>query len=342
MSRTETIREWLQQVLHGTEYQLQELVGDASQRRYLRLSAAGQRCIVMDAPPGLEDIGSFLRISRKLAAVGLNVPQVLASAEAQGLALLSDLGDALYLRVLQDAPGVDSSAVDAQPPALTERLYGDAIAALWHMQSRCGSDGLEHYSETLLHQEMCLFGDWLLDTHLRLGSGTRWRRELAPVFRLLLESACEQPQVFVHRDYHARNLMYVPGSNPGILDYQDAVYGPISYDLVSLLKDCYIDWPRAFQHHWLRVYLRQLRQSGTGDEWARIAWGKWLRWFDLMGVQRHLKASGVFARLYHRDGKPAYLDDIPRTLGYIVALQSDYPELEGLCRLLREQVLPRL
>lgn len=292
---------------------------DASFRRYFRATAGKDSYIVMDAPPGQEDTAPFIRVARRFADIGLNVPKILAEDTARGFLLLSDLGDQTYLQALT-AESV-------------EGLYADAMEALVVLQAGTGSEPgfLPRYDRQLLLDEMALFPAWLLEKHLGLGLDHDQREALDKVFACLADNALAQPAVWVHRDYHSRNLMVMPGQNPGILDFQDAVTGPVTYDLVSLLRDCYIDWPQEQVETWVRRYQRLALEAGlplTDDQ------QEFLRWFDLMGVQRHLKAAGIFARLYHRDGKAGYLGDIPRTIGYIAMLRDRYPELQPLIELI--------
>ena len=238
--REQQYRQWLRQVLHGAEHELHALPGDASFRRYIRVRTAEQHCILMDAPPEREDCRPFLRVSRKLAEAGLNVPQVLAEDAERGFVLLSDLGDSLYLDCLNEKTA--------------DRLYADALQAV-HKMRRLTPTTFPHMTKPLLRKEMHLFTDWLLDRHCGLGDAESLRGRLEPVFALLVDNALQQPQAFVHRDYHSRNLMQTPGNNPGILDYQDAVRGPVTYDPVSLLKDCYVRWPRERVREWWDGFL---------------------------------------------------------------------------------------
>ena len=242
--------------------------------------------------------------------------------------MLTDLGSQLYLAALDSVQA--------------ENLYGDALDALARIQTS-STDGLPLYDHQLLHREMNLFTDWLLGKQVNLSLDAIENTSLENCFELLSAAALSQPQVFVHRDYHSRNLMVVPKNNPGILDFQDAVKGPVTYDLVSLLRDCYIAWPRERVHRWVHDYYIRI-QRNTNIQ-AGILEGideaQFLRWFDWMGIQRHLKASGIFARLSHRDGKSGYLKDIPRTLSYIVEVAADYPELATLYKLVSERVLPQ-
>jgi len=280
----------------------------------------------MDAPPDREDCRPFVYISRLLRDLGLHVPEILAEDTAQGFLLLSDLGSRLYLDELNEAN--------------VDRLYGDALGALATLQGCGPADGrLPRYDRKLLLAEMSLFRDWLLGTHLEMTLNDSERQRLEESFELLVANALEQPVVCVHRDFHSRNLMVSDHHNPGILDYQDAVIGPVTYDLVSLLRDCYIDWPRSRVEGWALGYYELARQTGILRPGDADETG-FLRWFDLMGVQRHLKAAGIFARLNHRDGKPGYLADIPRTLGYVQAVCQRYPELADLARI-TERALAR-
>ncbi len=324
--RVEQLVRWLRQDLGLPELHLQPASADASFRRYFRLAFDdGETRIVMDAPPEKEDSRPFVTIGRRLRDIGLNVPEIHAEDLSQGFLLLGDLGTTSYLEALDETT--------------VERLYGDALGALAALQA-CGpgEEELPPYDRALLLREMELFRDWLLGRHLGLEPTGAEAKLLEETFERLIENALEQPRVCVHRDYHSRNLMVSP-HNPGILDFQDAVHGPITYDLVSLLRDCYIDWPRGQVEEWAMGYHELALDHGLlrdRDE------ARFLRWFDLMGVQRHLKASGIFARLNHRDGKEGYLKDIPRTLGYITQVAENYPELAGLKALIEERVLPNL
>lgn len=295
---------------------------DASFRRYFRVRlASGQSYIVMDAPPDKEDSRPYIEVARRFRALGLNVPEVLAQDLAQGFLLITDLGAQSYLEALND------ESVD--------RLYGDALAALVVLQAGIFTDSsfLPPYNVALLQREMELFREWYLGRHLGLTLSSTQHAILDRSFAALTESALGQPQVWVHRDYHSRNLMVYPGHNPGILDFQDAVTGPATYDLVSLLRDCYIAWPRARVEEWAKRYYALALQSGVPVYDDAV---QFLRAFDLMGVQRHLKAIGIFARLNHRDGKPGYLNDIPRTMGYVLEVSARYPVLQPLQQMLQQ------
>jgi N-acetylmuramate 1-kinase len=325
--RRETLQNWARQQLGWPHARIVPASADASFRRYFRIRDNGGSYILMDAPPGQEDCAPFVHVTRLFLELGLHVPEILAEDTARGFLLLSDLGSRLYLDELDD------SNVD--------RLYGDALGALATLQS-CGpgDSQLPPYDHRLLMQEMSLFPDWLLGAHLNMVPDDSGLEQLHQVFEQLADNALQQPAVCVHRDFHSRNLMISDYHNPGILDYQDAVIGPMTYDLVSLLRDCYISWPRLRVERWALGYFELAGQTGILRQ-GQVDERTFLRWFDWMGVQRHLKAAGIFARLNHRDGKPGYLGDIPRTLRYVREVCADYPELDYLGAL-TGQVLERL
>jgi len=321
--RLQQLQQWLQVHLElHDQPPLVALTNDASFRRYFRVTANGVSYAVMDAPPDKEDCTPYVKVAHYLRASGLNAPTIIASDLTQGFLLLTDLGSQLYLTALDETQA--------------DTLYQDALSALLVMQQIPSGD-LPLYDHRLLHNEMDLFTHWLLGKHLNLSLSTTEKTALATIFELLSANALTQPQVFVHRDYHSRNLMVVPQHNPGILDFQDAVKGAITYDLVSLLRDCYIAWPLAQVHDWAHRYYQMAKNAKIIENVDEM---QFLCWFDWMGVQRHLKASGIFARLYHRDGKDGYLKDIPRTLNYIVGVSRNYPELMPLGEFISQRVLP--
>lgn len=282
----------------------------------------------MDAPPDREDSRPFVDVARCLQRIGVNAPRIVAADLDLGFLLLTDLGSLSYLTALK------------REPARADRLYGDALAALARIQEqgRTQQSGLPPYDEALLSFELSLFRDWLCGRHLGIELTGAEEAAWNACCAILVENALQQPCVFVHRDYHSRNLMVTDTNNPGILDFQDAVEGPLTYDLVSLLKDCYIRWPEERVRAWALGYFSTLdaavHDGMDADEFMRA--------FELMGVQRHLKAAGIFARLCHRDGKAAYLLDVPRTLSYVVEVAPRHPALKFLARLIAERVLPRL
>jgi len=270
----------------------------------------------------------FVRVAGFLEAMQLNAPRIVEANLDDGFLLLTDLGTHQYLDILlHDA-------------AAAPQLYADALNALLAMQRRGSAyqSQLPPYNEKLLRFELSLFHDWLCGTHLDIAFNDEQERAWQECCNTLVANALDQPQVFVHRDYHSRNLMQTAIDNPGILDFQDAVEGPLTYDLVSLLKDCYMQWPAAQVWQWALDFYRGL--DSTMRE--RVDEVQFRRYFELMGVQRHLKAAGIFARLNHRDGKPGYMADIPRTLSYIVELGPRYAELGPLIDLIESRVLPGL
>jgi aminoglycoside/choline kinase family phosphotransferase len=323
--RYESMRLWAAELLGSDDFELRPASSDASFRRYWRLFHGGTTSIVMDAPPALEDCGRFADLSQRFRQVGLSTPAILGEDRPNGFLMLTDFGDRIYLRELCD------NNVD--------RLYGDALESLAIIQARGPVEGLPSYDAPFLRRELDLFRDWFLASLPGFSLAPAESDALAEVNDRLVASALEQPRVCVHRDYHSRNLMLIDAGNPGILDFQDAVVGPVTYDLVSLLRDCYIAWPPEQVTDWAARYFHLARQSGIVQE---SDLGRFLRWLDLMGVQRHLKACGIFARLHRRDGKPHYLADIPRTLAYVREVSGRYPELSALSRLLDERVLPCL
>lgn len=301
---------------------------DASFRRYFRLHAGDTSFIAMDAPPENEDCVPFLRVAGYLESMQLQAPRVVEANVDDGFLLLTDLGDRQYLHEL------------LENPASVAELYGDALGALLLMQRRGAAfqAQLPPYGEARLRRELSLFHDWLCGAHLELALDAAEEREWQRCCDLLVSNALDQPQVFVHRDYHSRNLMVTGQGNPGILDFQDAVEGPLTYDLVSLLKDCYVKWPADQVWQWALEFYGKLEASMR----AQVDEQLFRRYFELTGVQRHLKAAGIFTRLNHRDGKAGFMQDIPRTLSYIVDLGPHYAELEFLVELIEKRVLPGL
>lgn len=318
--RQRQLHHWLERQLRHDRIELRPASADASFRRYFRVTTPEGVWVAMDAPPDKEDIGPFLHVAARLLEHGLHAPAIHAADEQLGFMLLEDLGATHFLARLE--------------PGNADALYGDALAALLHMQT-VDTDGLPVYDGERLRQEMDLFPHWYLGTHLGVDLNDGQLAGLERVFQRLVDNALAQEQVFVHRDFHSRNLMLCERNNPGIIDFQDAVRGPVTYDLVSLLRDCYIAWPRARVEAWVADYHRRLRAAGLTD----ATFDTFLRWFDLMGIQRHLKAIGIFARLNHRDGKPGYLDDIPRTLGYVAEVSRRHEDMQPLHELLAELAL---
>lgn len=325
-TRLKNLHHWLEQILDVHEYELKPASADASFRRYFRLYLNSQTQIVMDAPPDREPLTTFIRIAKRFFDLGLNVPEIIDMNHEEGFMLLSDLGDKQYLDQLNE------SSVD--------RLYSDAMDALIILQAGTQTEPgfLPEYDQELLNQEMSLFVDWYLGRELGKKVSTDQQKIINSAFKLLTDNALAQPQVWVHRDYHSRNLMVTDKHNPGILDFQDAVRGPVTYDLVSLLKDCYISWPRNQVVSWVSNYHQSALESGVpvcdnADDF--------LVWFDRMGAQRHLKAIGIFSRLKHRDGKNGYMNDIPRTMQYIWQVCEQDKQLMDFAELLTNLDIPR-
>jgi len=298
---------------------------DASFRRYFRV-LGDVSCIIMDAPPPQEDCRPFVKIADYLEKMGLNSPRVLEADLERGYLLLSDLGSTQYLGEIE------------QKPERASPLYMDALDALLVMQDKGASiqRELPAYDDSLLRFEMSLFRDWLCERHLEIEFSDDEEQLWQCCCDALVDSALKQTRVFVHRDYHSRNLMVTDINNPGILDFQDAVEGPLTYDLVSLLKDCYVKWP-AEQILQRAIYFYEC--SGVA---AQRGQDEFISDFDLMGVIRHLKAAGIFARLLHRDGKTGYMKDVPRTLSYIVDIAPGYEALNFLGDFIAQRVLPAL
>ena len=299
---------WIAKMTNCSDTKLLPLAGDASFRRYFRAQCGGQNYVLMDAPLGQEDPALFNTITLQLEQQNIPVPHIYHADLEQGFLLLEDFGDTLYLDY------VDETNADT--------LYHKAIDTLLEIQAIDAKE-LPRFSSDLLLEEMHLFTDWYCKEHCHVTFTSKQTRIIENTFTKLIDNAIAQPQTFVHRDYHSRNLLFIESTKTlGVIDYQDAVYGPLTYDLVSLLKDCYICWPQQRVLNWMNYFLTHSNiciNASFSDKQFKC-------WFDLMGVQRHLKASGIFARLYHRDGKAGYIKDIPNTLGYITTCLADYPD----------------
>ena len=321
LDRKQQLEIWLKQVLGAEAFSLTSASTDASFRRYFRVHLDGnykgsKTLIAMDAPPAQEDCTPFVNVAKLLLDSGLNVPQVLAQDLAQGFLLLSDLGDDTYLSALNG----DNAT----------KLYGDATNALMKLQLASKPNVLPSYDAALLVREMQLFPDWYVSKHLGQALNAEQQGWLQVTFDLLNKNILAQAQVYVHRDYHSRNLM-ICNANPGILDFQDAVYGAITYDLVSLLKDAYIQWDEEQVIDWAVRYWEPARKAGLP---VPQDFSEFYRDFEWMGAQRHIKVLGIFARLSHRDGKDAYLKDMPLVMHYLRKVCERYVELRPMLRLL--------
>jgi len=329
-ARLQRLERWLTDIFGDAEFTVAVASADASFRRYFRVTRGSDTLIAMDAPPDKEDMEPYVRIAAMLVDVGVNAPRVLQRDFEQGFLLNTDLGSRTYLAELADR-------------ARAGRLYDDAMSALVMIQAQGDAHArtLPPYDAAVLRREMALFPEWFCGRHLALTLDAEASAMLESTFEVLTAEALRQPRVFVHRDYHSRNLMVGDGArygaNPGILDFQDALYGPITYDLVSLLRDCYIEWPQEQVIAWVAQFREQAAAAGLS---VGASLNEFQRWFDFMGVQRHLKVLGIFARLFHRDGKPGYLKDLPLTLAYVRRAIALYPELQPLRRFIDERIVP--
>lgn len=320
MKRRQLLEQWLKDQFPARPFTLQPASADASFRRYFRVFFDDQTVVVMDAPPQHEDCAPFLRVAEILAATGVHVPEILAQNLDLGFLLLSDLGSTTFLHALNER--IESA----------HQLYGEATDALVKMQLSHRADSLPVYDEALLQRELDLFPDWYIAKHLQIDLTEKQQVVLRAVFFRILQNNLAQPKVLVHRDYHSRNLM-VTSPNPGIIDFQDAVYGPITYDLVSLLKDAYIHWDEERILDWAIRYWEKARKAGLP---VSADFAEFYRDFEWMGVQRHLKVLGIFARLNYRDGKTSYLNDMPLVMHYLRKACERYRELDPLLNLLDE------
>ncbi|MCK5896021.1 MAG: phosphotransferase [Cocleimonas sp.] len=320
--RLQQLTHWVQET--WPEATLTVASADASFRRYFRIHHKGKTMIAMDAPPDKEESGSFIEVTHRLLNVSVHAPDILKQSLSKGFMVLSDLGSTPYLACLNDATA--------------DTLYTDAMKALISIQ-QADTNGLPPYDAHLLQQEMQLMPDWFLTTHLSLNLTSAQQHVLQVTFEQLTTVALEQPQVFVHRDYHSRNLMFMDRDNPGVIDYQDAVLGAITYDLVSLLRDCYISWSSNKVTQWALEYRDKAVAMGL---MASVDDTTFMRWFDLMGLQRHIKVLGIFARLYHRDGKENYLNDLPQTLEYVMQVGKKHPETQALVQLFNDLNIPKI
>lgn len=321
--RIMTLLDWLENDCLFTVTKCEPASNDASFRRYFRVTIDEKTFIAMDAPPDKEDIVPFMKIATLFKDAAVNTPALLRHNLEDGLILLEDFGSQWLLNELKD-----ENATELYHRALQELLP-------LHTDERLLRADLPAYDETLLRREMALFEEWFVEQFLD--------EELPPtlwenVQKILIQSALEQPIVCVHRDYHSRNLMVLPNGELGVLDFQDAVLGALTYDIVSLLRDCYIDWADEMVNKWLHDYFQQLKAANV----VNCEFTQFKRWFDLMGMQRHLKAIGIFARLHLRDEKSAYLKSIPRTLNYVLQVCSEYPELQEFQTILKNFNLDRL
>ena len=329
--RLALLSDWLRRDLGLAVERIEVASADASFRRYFRIFRdEAQTMVAMDAPPEHEDVGPYLHVSHLLGSTGVHVPEIHEVDRSRGFLLMEDLGSTPYLTALQHRECASA-------------LYGDAMSALRCMQvdGRELIGELAPYDEAVLQREMALLPEWFFSRHLQIELSDEEQQALDAARAFLVAESLVQPIVFVHRDYHSRNLMVLPEYGPGVIDFQDALAGPIGYDLVSLFKDCYIRWERAEVEQWLRDYRNSLLAAGCVDL-AGKSESEFVRWFDMIGLQRHLKILGIFARLWWRDGKAGYLNDLPLTLDYVVDACMRYPELQTLGRWFERQIVPLL
>ncbi|RUL62468.1 aminoglycoside phosphotransferase [Dyella dinghuensis] len=316
---------WTRASLHDNSLILEPASADASFRSYWRTHHDGRSVIVMDSPPAQEDPRPWLKIGEQLAAAGLHVPKVYDKDLEQGFLLIEDLGSRLYL------PALNDESADA--------LYCDAMDALLHMQTRMRYSDLPPFDETVLINGLNIMPEWFLRRHLGHTPDSHEQKVLNDAFALIIKNAMEQPRCFVHRDFHSRNLLIVDHNNPGVIDFQGALAGPMTYDLASLLRDGYIAWKRERVENWVESYRLRLRDANALA--ADVDRAQFQRWFDLTGLHRHIRVLGQFYRLWYRDGKPGYLSDVPRVYHYVVSVARSYPELSDFVALLERHVQNR-
>lgn len=314
VERKKAILEWLSSTCGIKSPSLQLMPGDASLRRYFRLVTEGRSFVVMDAPPPQENCKPYIAIAKTLREMGLQAPEIIYADVGRGFLLLTDFGDATYFSTLNATN--------------RDQLYGKALDALAILQAIRFVEGhqIPAFTADFMRLEWAWFKEWVVEKLLGLSLPLA-EKELDACYELVIASATHQPQVFMHRDYHSANLMVLPEGGVGILDFQDAFIGPVTYDLVSLLRDCYMVWPREHVQALALSYLQRLHASG---ELMQVNDQEFLRWFDFMGVQRHLKALMTFARKFVRDNQPRYLGYIPPTLEYLINVTHHYPELSIL------------
>ena len=324
--REVALQAWCEAQTGVSQPTLEVVSGDASFRRYFRATNGQESLIAVDCPPEKEPMKPFLAVAQAYSEAGVTVPEVIAADLDQGFMLQSDFGQILLLSKLH--------------PRNARQYYQQALAALPNIMSvrRTEQGELPAFDTALLERELALFKDWLLKQHLKLD----WRAEDDEIWnqfsQQMIDNALEQPQVGVHRDFHSRNLMLLDDDRIGIIDFQDAVLGPVTYDAVSLLRDCYIEWPDEVVNELSEGLRQQLVESNHLA--TQVESQQWQHWFDWMGLQRHTKAAGIFARLALRDHKPGYLQDVPRTLGYLQRVSANYSELSDYNRWLRERIIP--
>ena len=322
--RLQLLTNWIHQ--DWPDATLKVASADASFRRYFRVintvNNESKTFIAMDAPPEQEDCTPFIDVTTRLRSADVHAPEIIKKDLAHGFLLLEDFGSKPYLNELNNKTA--------------DQLYGDALKCLIKIQ-QADTDGLPEYDEALLLQEMQLMPEWFLTKHLEISATDEQQKIIDRTLHSITAVVLQQPQVFVHRDYHSRNLMITDNDNPGVIDYQDAVLGPVTYDLVSLLRDCYIKWPIEKVSEWALAFKKDAVTTGLIHD---VSDETFSQWFDYMGMQRHIKVLGIFARLNHRDGKSAYLNDLPLTLEYFMSVANKYPLTRPLAELFKEWQIP--
>ena len=323
-TRLEQLTLWIQQ--DWPDASIEVASADASFRRYFRVTYDGKTTIAMDAPPEQEDCSPFIDITQRLRNAGVHAPEIIKQDVKQGFLLLEDFGSTPYLDNLNEQTA--------------NKLYGHALQSLIKIQ-QADTTNLPEYDDDFLQTEMKFMPEWFLQKHLSINPTTEQQKVIERIFNVISAAVSQQPQVFVHRDYHSRNLMVLknnPAGKIGVIDYQDAVLGPITYDLVSLLRDCYIRWPNEKIAQWALDFKQQAEQARLMD---KVPDATFIQWFDYMGLQRHIKVLGIFARLNHRDGKSNYLNDLPLTLHYVMEVANKYPLMRPLVELFNEWEIPK-
>lgn len=326
--RTDELVHWLAEIGYQNIEDIQPMTGDAGFRQYFRFAYNNQTYIAVDSPAKYCNNQAFSDLANTLSKYQINVPKIIAFNEEKGFFCIEDFGDTLLADVLSNENVAENMA----------DWYQQALAILPQLSSITDSDNLPKFDPIFIQTELNIFTQWLCEEYLCIEMSEQDSQQLQSCFSVLIDNALAQPQVFMHRDFHSRNLMVLNDNRLGVIDFQDAVIGPVTYDAVSLLRDCYVRWPSAevdkLFRHFIDVIAARLSISESGETWQR--------WFDLTGLQRHIKASGIFARLKLRDNKPGYIKDIPLTLSYIVDIANKYDELRYLSTFVTEKILPAL
>ena len=314
--RLALLTEWAKK-LYSSSIEIEKASSDASFRSYYRIRSNNNTKIIMDAPPEKEPLSPFLDITKRLSKANINVPEIFELDEDLGFILMSDLGKTKYLDKLNDET--------------VYCLYTDAMDTIHKMQTEVDASNLKNFDSKELITEMDLFKDWFLKKHLNHNFDNEGLNNIQECFDSLVKIILEIPTTFVHRDFHSRNLMITDSNNPGVLDYQDALIGPITYDAVSLLKDCYVNWDKKLITEMLSTYYKKIKADYNNIEFDEFSF-----WFDVVGLQRHFKAIGIFSRLNYRDNKITFMRDIPRTYKYVDEVINKYTELTSVKEMLNE------